>query len=68
MLVAGDHLLHHISSNPLISRQLGGKSGEPGDGRPRALLTYMACCARRARWRSRRCCPAMATRSATTRC
>jgi glyoxylase-like metal-dependent hydrolase (beta-lactamase superfamily II) len=41
-LVAGDHLLHHISSNPLISRQLGGKSGEPGDGRPRALLTYMA--------------------------
>jgi glyoxylase-like metal-dependent hydrolase (beta-lactamase superfamily II) len=41
-LLAGDHLLHHISSNPLISRQLGGKSGEPGDGRPRALLTYMA--------------------------
>ncbi|HKG64285.1 MAG TPA: MBL fold metallo-hydrolase [Solirubrobacteraceae bacterium] len=41
-LVAGDHLLHHISSNPLISRQLGGKSGQPGDGRPRALLTYMA--------------------------
>jgi glyoxylase-like metal-dependent hydrolase (beta-lactamase superfamily II) len=41
-LLAGDHLLHHISSNPLISRQLGGKSGQPGDGRPRALLTYMA--------------------------
>ncbi len=38
----GDHLLRHISSNPLISRQLGGKSGEPGDGRPRALLTYLA--------------------------
>ena len=41
-LLAGDHLIQHISSNPLISRQLGGKSGEPGDGRPRALLTYMA--------------------------
>ena len=41
-LLAGDHLIRHISSNPLISRQLGGKSGEPGDGRPRALLTYLA--------------------------
>jgi len=41
-LLGGDHLLRHISSNPLISRQLGGKSGEPGDGRPRALLTYLA--------------------------
>jgi len=42
VLLAGDHLLKHISSNPLISRPLGGKSGEPGDGRPRALMTYMA--------------------------
>ena len=41
-LVAGDHLIKHISSNPLISRPLGGKSGERGGGRPRALLTYMA--------------------------
>jgi len=41
-VLAGDHLLAHISSNPLISRQLGGKSGEPADGRPRALLTYLA--------------------------
>jgi glyoxylase-like metal-dependent hydrolase (beta-lactamase superfamily II) len=40
-LVAGDHLLPHISSNPLISLPLGGRSGEPGDGRPRALLMYM---------------------------
>ena len=40
-LLAGDHLIRHISSNPLISRQLGGKSGEPGDGRPRALLSYL---------------------------
>jgi glyoxylase-like metal-dependent hydrolase (beta-lactamase superfamily II) len=42
LLLAGDHLIKHISSNPLISRPLGGKSGEPGDGRPRALLMYMA--------------------------
>jgi glyoxylase-like metal-dependent hydrolase (beta-lactamase superfamily II) len=42
VLIGGDHLLKHISSNPLISRPLGGKSGEPGDGRPRALMTYMA--------------------------
>jgi glyoxylase-like metal-dependent hydrolase (beta-lactamase superfamily II) len=41
-LLGGDHLLKHISSNPLISRQLGGKSGEPADGRPRALVTYLA--------------------------
>ena len=40
-LIGGDHLIGHISSNPLISRPLGGKSGEPGDGRPRALVTYM---------------------------
>jgi glyoxylase-like metal-dependent hydrolase (beta-lactamase superfamily II) len=42
LLLGGDHLIGHISSNPLISRPLGGRSGEPGDGRPRALLTYLA--------------------------
>jgi glyoxylase-like metal-dependent hydrolase (beta-lactamase superfamily II) len=42
ILLGGDHLIKHISSNPLISRPLGGKSGEPGGGRPRALLMYMA--------------------------
>jgi glyoxylase-like metal-dependent hydrolase (beta-lactamase superfamily II) len=41
VLIGGDHLIGHISSNPLISRPLGGRSGEPGDGRPRALLTYI---------------------------
>ncbi|HVL96045.1 MAG TPA: MBL fold metallo-hydrolase [Solirubrobacteraceae bacterium] len=41
LLIGGDHLLEHISSNPLISRPLGGRSGEPGSGRPRALLTYL---------------------------
>jgi glyoxylase-like metal-dependent hydrolase (beta-lactamase superfamily II) len=40
-LLTGDHLLAKISSNPLISLPLGGRSGEPGDGRPRALLMYM---------------------------
>jgi glyoxylase-like metal-dependent hydrolase (beta-lactamase superfamily II) len=36
MLVAGDHLLGHISSNPLITRPRDG-SGE----RPQALVTYL---------------------------
>ncbi|HEX2412635.1 MAG TPA: MBL fold metallo-hydrolase [Solirubrobacteraceae bacterium] len=39
-LIGGDHLIKHISSNPLISRPLGGRSGEPG-GRPRALMMYI---------------------------
>src|SRR4051794_25085735 len=39
--LGGDRLLARISSNPLISHPLGGRSGEPGDGRPRALLMYM---------------------------
>ncbi len=38
ILIAGDHLLAHISSNPLVSRPLQGSD----DGaRPRALLDYM---------------------------
>ena len=41
VLLGGDHLIAHISSNPLVSRPLGGRSGEPGDGRPRALMMYM---------------------------
>jgi len=41
LLIGGDHLIAHISSNPLVSRPLGGRSGEPGDGRPRALTTYL---------------------------
>jgi len=38
MLIAGDHLLAAISSNPLVSRPLDG--GDPGE-RPHALLTYI---------------------------
>ncbi len=41
LLIGGDHLIGHISSNPLIARALGGRSGEPDGGRPRALLTYI---------------------------
>jgi glyoxylase-like metal-dependent hydrolase (beta-lactamase superfamily II) len=36
ILIAGDHLLKHISSNPLITRSRDG-SGE----RPQALVTYL---------------------------
>ena len=41
VLIGGDHLIGHISSNPLISLPLGGRSGEPGGGRPRALMMYL---------------------------
>jgi glyoxylase-like metal-dependent hydrolase (beta-lactamase superfamily II) len=37
-LLGGDHLIGHISSNPLIAKPLSGDTSE----RPRALLTYMA--------------------------
>jgi len=37
MVIAGDHLLARISSNPLVSRPLSG----PQQPRPRALLQYM---------------------------
>jgi glyoxylase-like metal-dependent hydrolase (beta-lactamase superfamily II) len=36
ILIAADHLIAHISSNPLISRPLDGS-----DGRPQALVTYI---------------------------
>ncbi len=39
MLIAGDHLLSHISSNPLISRPLDGRAAP---GRPHALMDYIA--------------------------
>jgi glyoxylase-like metal-dependent hydrolase (beta-lactamase superfamily II) len=38
MLIAGDHLLANISSNPLVSRPLAGGADQP---RPRALLQYI---------------------------
>jgi glyoxylase-like metal-dependent hydrolase (beta-lactamase superfamily II) len=38
ILIGGDHLIKHISSNPLVSRPLEG--GDPGD-RPQALAIYL---------------------------
>jgi glyoxylase-like metal-dependent hydrolase (beta-lactamase superfamily II) len=37
LLLGGDHLIKHISSNPLIARPLDGSSDE----RPQALVTYL---------------------------
>ena len=41
ILLAADHLIAHISSNPLISRPLGGRSGEDDGSRPHALRMYL---------------------------
>lgn len=40
-LLGGDHLIKHISSNPLVSRPLSGEGATIAD-RPRALVTYLA--------------------------
>lgn len=40
-LIGGDHLLKHISSNPLISLPLDGSHPGP-DERPKALVSYIA--------------------------
>ncbi len=43
ILIAGDHLLARISSNPLISRPLAGApAGGTAADRPHALVQYMA--------------------------
>jgi glyoxylase-like metal-dependent hydrolase (beta-lactamase superfamily II) len=41
IMLSGDHLLAHISSNPLLSRPLGPEPAADGD-RPHALLDYIA--------------------------
>jgi glyoxylase-like metal-dependent hydrolase (beta-lactamase superfamily II) len=46
ILLAADHLIKHISSNPLLARPLGigadpSRGALPADERPRALLTYL---------------------------
>jgi glyoxylase-like metal-dependent hydrolase (beta-lactamase superfamily II) len=41
IMIAGDHLLLHVSSNPLISRPLADGSGSDPQERPRALLDYL---------------------------
>jgi glyoxylase-like metal-dependent hydrolase (beta-lactamase superfamily II) len=46
ILLAADHLIAHISSNPLLARPLGGApehaEQSPAEERPRALIAYMA--------------------------
>jgi glyoxylase-like metal-dependent hydrolase (beta-lactamase superfamily II) len=39
VLLGGDHLIRHISSNPLITRPL---DGDAGSERPQALVAYLA--------------------------
>jgi glyoxylase-like metal-dependent hydrolase (beta-lactamase superfamily II) len=41
ILLAADHLIKHISSNPLIARPLGAASDFSGP-RPQALITYIS--------------------------
>ena len=41
-LLGGDHLIKHISSNPLISRPLDLDAPADATRRPRALITYLA--------------------------
>jgi glyoxylase-like metal-dependent hydrolase (beta-lactamase superfamily II) len=41
LLIAGDHLLAHISSNPLLARPLEAQGDYEGP-RPQALVTYLA--------------------------
>ncbi|MCW2986325.1 MAG: fold metallo-hydrolase [Conexibacter sp.] len=40
-LLGGDHLIKHISSNPLISRPLDGAASSASGDRPRALIMYL---------------------------
>jgi glyoxylase-like metal-dependent hydrolase (beta-lactamase superfamily II) len=40
MLIGADHLIKHISSNPLLARPLG-EDGEYDGPRPKALISYM---------------------------
>jgi glyoxylase-like metal-dependent hydrolase (beta-lactamase superfamily II) len=47
ILLAADHLIKHISSNPLLARPLGAAGARaggatPAQERPQALLTYLA--------------------------
>ena len=41
LLIGGDHLLAHISSNPLISRPLDQTPAQAMADRPQALVTYI---------------------------
>jgi glyoxylase-like metal-dependent hydrolase (beta-lactamase superfamily II) len=45
MMLAADHLIKHISSNPLLTRPLGAEP-DPAGERPKALVTYLESLAR----------------------
>jgi glyoxylase-like metal-dependent hydrolase (beta-lactamase superfamily II) len=46
LMIGADHLLAHISSNPLLTRPLPGTENGPPTQRPRALVTYLDSLAR----------------------
>jgi glyoxylase-like metal-dependent hydrolase (beta-lactamase superfamily II) len=46
ILLAADHLIAHISSNPLLARPLDATDDDAQEERPQALLTYMDSLAR----------------------
>ncbi len=65
ILLAADHLIAHISSNPLLARPLD--ADEEYDGpRPRALITYMNSLEKTRAMESRSCCQVTGGRSPTT--
>jgi len=41
ILLGGDHLIAHISSNPLVTRPLPGAEAGNGGARPQALVSYL---------------------------
>ncbi|MDW5595149.1 MBL fold metallo-hydrolase [Conexibacter stalactiti] len=41
LLIGGDHLIKHISSNPLVARPLPLPGERPSDERPHALRSYL---------------------------
>ncbi|MCW3039196.1 MAG: fold metallo-hydrolase [Solirubrobacterales bacterium] len=49
ILIGGDHLIAHISSNPLMARPLDSTGATPPQERPQALVTYLASLAQTAR-------------------
>ena len=70
MLLAADHLIAHISSNPLLSRPLRRTRATPTASTAAAARRHFSPTwtrsRRRARWISRSCCRGTAARSPTT--
>ena len=66
MLLAADHLIAHISSNPLLARPLGERARPRRPPPAGARHLHGLAARRRGRWTSSSCCPATARRSPTT--